>query len=621
MPTEKPADVGMARGQTARSAGQLVSGLCLGATVGTLVGLAHAAFSVSSVGLLGKGLIRLALEEAMAPLRLWLLGGALVGCIFAGVVRLAPPLAGIGGRRRVSAWVLLGALVVAGVRWLALPLLPAGAIPSVWADGVAFALAVAILVLLGGTARAVHRDPGSTRHLLPALVAVLLVGGLQLTQQWSEPDLSRRPNVLLVVVDCLRPDHLHALGYERETSPAMDRLISEGMRFTRAYSTASWTKPAITSMLTGLYPNVHGTVDAYERPSSQLALLGERLQDSGYATLFYNGGNAFISDRFGFDRGFDQYAFIHPHNAVELTSAFLSGLGQSEGERFFAYLHYMDVHLPYNRHTFNDRYASSLEGVPKSLQPGQIFVKPIREQTMRGELAGAEQRLLRDLYDGQINLVDSQISRVLATLEQMGRLSETVVILTADHGEEFWEHDNFEHGHTLYEEVTRIPLVVWGAGVPSRTVTTPVSLVDVAPTVLALADAGTGDSTPHGRDLLSLREARTGAIHEKIYLMGTLYGPERFGLVHGRHKAILNTDQNTGKWPLVGARATAPVELYDLQSDPMERRNLVHEQPGLAAELVEEIREFRAANGAFETAVREADAELREKLRSLGYVQ
>jgi arylsulfatase A-like enzyme len=275
----------------------------------------------------------------------------------------------------------------------------------------------------------------------------------------------------------------------------------------------------------------------------------------------------------------------------------------------------MDAHLPDHENAESARFRAAGPS-PSNLRSGHILVGPLRALTDASALDEADRQRVRDLYDGQIRFVDQEIGGLIAWLRSERLLRDTVILLTADHGEELWEHGNVEHGHSLYDEVVRVPLIVFGPGIPPGRVDAPVSLVDVAPTLERLAglDPAPGD----GRDLLAA-PAEPG---RSLRLTGTLYGPEKHALVRGSTKAIATSGNHTMRRHLVGPRSFAPRELYDLASDPGERRPLGDGDGGpQAAALRAELDGFAGEPAPASARAALVDDETRERLRALGYGQ
>ncbi|MFQ5513094.1 MAG: sulfatase [Myxococcota bacterium] len=486
----------------------------------------------------------------------------------------------------------------------------------VWLLDPLLAVALGLLLL---AARWAWQPPSSARGpawLVAGLAASAVVGGLQLIELRSpgpETASRPRPNFLLIVVDCLRADHLGSYGYARATSPAIDRLAAHGQVYERASSTASWTKPAVASILTGRFAHRHGALRKSDALPGEAQTLAERLAGVGYRTL-HLGGNAWISSAFGFEQGYD-LVWMDPHSTAERLRERLELELAMVGERpFFAYVHFMDVHLPYSLNRYNDLFVPAGAASP-TLSSGMLNSSWARRRTAAGLMSPQDRERMVGLYDGQIRLVDEQIGRMLATLRRRGQLRRTLVVLTADHGEEFWEHGGFEHGHSVYEELLHVPLIVAGLGIPPGRVVAPVSLVDLAPTLLALAGA---DARPEDFDGVPLREAaRREGRH--LYAASTLYGNEKFALFDGRRKLILNAPATPDGWRLVGRRAHSRLEAFDLLVDPRETDPLRMLAPlsGEWPSRLEAMRRATLGRAAPEVLVKE---ELFERFRALGYM-
>ncbi len=325
----------------------------------------------------------------------------------------------------------------------------------------------------------------------------------------------RRPeptaqNLVVIVVDTLRRDHLPFYGYGRDTAPVLGRLAAEGAVFD-GLSTTSWTKPAVASILTGLHPVRHKALldDALPDAATTLA---ERLGEQGYSTLGIS-SNAHVTASFGFEQGFDEL--------VPLMRDFESGesprpddVNRALAERldalqppYLLYLHYLDPHAPYDPETAWDG---------SRLDPRLSSVAPIRGVDLRQRLfIERPPQLVRDaidLYDGEIRGVDRAIGEALALLTARGLLKSTLTIVTADHGEEFEEHGRMGHGKTLYGESVQIPLLVHAPGVVKAGLRGGLaSVMDIVPTAAVLLGLEIDDRDFDGR---SLADVARGAIEE-----------------------------------------------------------------------------------------------------------
>ena len=409
--------------------------------------------------------------------------------------------------------------------------------------------------------------------------------------------------VLVISVDSLRADHLSCYGYESKTapgiatSPVIDaRLAAEGARFTSAVSTTSWTVPGHLAMLGGQPDRMHGVVLPATPADPARRLLAQAFADAGWRTAgFYSGPN--LDGWFGFDRGFEVYedctsvgvnaerfaaATQEERKALRaMEDASHEGLtsdvvvdrftgwfdGLEEDEPFFAFLHFWDPHYDYappaSHDLFDPDYTGDVDGTKIPQRAMQGFAK--------GQLSERDRDHVVALYDGEIRYTDEHIGRALGRLQAAGRLDDTLVVFTSDHGEEFGEHGRFGHNKTLFEESIEVPLIVrWPSRVPAGAVVDDlVSLVDLAPTVLDLV--GLAPEPEHwGRSLADLLDDDPATtLAPRVAPLELAFGrpdPEKpraamEGLHGGDHKVVR---EHPG---------TRPV-LFELTSDPDEHQRL-----------------------------------------------
>jgi choline-sulfatase len=426
------------------------------------------------------------------------------------------------------------------------------------------------------------------------------------------------PSFVLIVIDCLRPDHLGCYGYTRDTSPTIDALAKVGWHYERAYAAAPWTKPSVASLLSSLLPAEHGLVNPSHSAPDQLLLLAEVMRNAGYKNFFINGGNVFLKKDFNLDQGFHSYDYLshRTRSADDLTKTFLARVAGIGRDKFFAYLHYMDAHAPYTLNSHNTRYAA------KIMEP---YV-PGNPATQLNDLRGQDsvspelRQYFRDLYDGQIRFVDDAIRDVLQGLKLLGRLDNTVFIITADHGEEFWDHGSTEHGHSMYNELLQVPLIIAGSAIGRQRIDEPVSLIDVMPTLLDLAEIPRDRLNLQGGSLLP----GSGALvpNRVLYASGTRYGPEAYCLMQRGQKLVYRSRDEQGKWRLNGPKLPAGYQLFDLNRDPEEQNNraaIVGVPPDLEGQLLDYMRTVPRAVSP--QSVHVGGEEMRRQLESLGYVQ
>jgi arylsulfatase A-like enzyme len=478
--------------------------------------------------------------------------------------------------------------------------------------------------------------PGVAAALVGGLAA-LWTGGARLIARPAAPVAPPRaaaapagaPNVLLVMVDTLRADRLGVYGHAGAKTPSIDGLAADGVRYAHAFSQASWTRPSVATILTGLYPSSHGAVHKADVLPDRVDTLAELLVGAGYYTIGF-ANNVNVSPGFNFGQGFAEYRYLAPelffwadeaaakltlynglrlvrerflarrvdvHNyyqPAEVVSDTAIAWLDSPAARsapFFMFAHYMDPHDPYFVHPFDgEGYARVANPNP----PATVAEKYLR------------------LYDGEISYLDEHLGRLFADLKRRGLYDKTMIVLTSDHGEEFHEHGGWWHGTTLYDEQIHVPLVVkpphGGAG---RVVEDLTTSLDIAPTILKTAGATVPaamqghplplDGTPPvARDSVFSEEDFEGNVLQSV-----------------RTRASKLTTANPGN-----PRGLQPEELYDVKTDPGEQRSLVASEPVLLEELRAALGrsylEARAHAGA--GAQTDVDSVTKDRLRALGYV-
>lgn len=428
---------------------------------------------------------------------------------------------------------------------------------------------------------------------------------------WGAPEIVRPeerrggPNVLLVSLDTLRADHLGIYGADLPTSPAVDRLGRDGVVFEAAYTTYPSTTAAHMSLLTGLYPESHGIRSPRDQPlAAELPTLAGTLSRAGWTTGAVT-ENGMVATRVGFPRGFSTYrenlmpgAEASPEAAERTVDAAIDWLERHRGLRLFLFVHTYDVHWPYGLPPDRDGFRTWRDGDRE---------RPIAE--------APEVLQARYAYAGEVRHADAQVGRLLDALVRLGVGAETLVVLTSDHGEEFGERGGWFHGATLYEEVLHVPLVLWGpAVVPAGIrVATPVSLVDVMPTVLELAGVPVPAGLEGASQVARLRGGAPDA--ERVVFAELILPPD------DPRRRLVAARTATTKW-IIAEDGGDPPEVYDLVSDPRERRPVrtpeaLSRAPGLLAAYRGRARE-RAPGRTAEGPPLDPRSEAR--LRALGYL-
>lgn len=290
---------------------------------------------------------------------------------------------------------------------------------------------------------------------------------------------SFRPNVLVIVIDTLRADHVHCLGYQRAITPTLDSLASTGVLYAACQSQSTWTLPAMASLMTGTTERTHGAGthgESFYGLTPELKTMAGILGDLGYATFAVFNAPV-MKEGFGFSRDFDEFdteGCLDPIDAEPVVDKALDWLDAAERDDFFLFLHFFDPHYPYAA-PGSDPWLDS------------IPFTDVRIALADGDLTDQQLQRMVDLYDVEINYCDDQLSRLMAGLRRRGLAEGTLVVILADHGEEFAEHGRVFHGQQLFQETIHVPLIITGPGVPKDSVcAAPVGIFDVLPTVLGL---------------------------------------------------------------------------------------------------------------------------------------
>jgi len=444
---------------------------------------------------------------------------------------------------------------------------------------------------------------------------VLVRNAIVMGRRTRTPAIVRRssatPNVVLYVVDTLRADRLGCYGYPAPTSPRIDAFATSAIRFTQAVAQSSWTRSSTASIFTGVVPPRHGALEAEHAIRPKLPTLPVLLQAGGYATAAFV-VNPVVSGAFGFARGFDVFRMF-PATAKRPEMFLPSDRLEHRLERwlahaprpFFLYVHVADPHLPYGPPR---RFARRLVHAAGTVTAAAMIAAQRRCPTClhdvrdhaRATLSPDAVTVLGSLYDADVALADAAFGRFVDALERAGRLDDTVVVLTADHGEEFLEHGGLTHGQTLYREVLHVPLLVRLPGAVSGTTSIDriVQQVDLLPTILELA----GLDVPPGLDGASL-------------LRGEDDGREALSYLHleGREVVALTDD----RWAFIQDRvAHGALEIYDWRADPLEQHDVGAADVALAG--------YAARRFAEPWTIPEpgpaVDPAALDRLRALGYV-
>ncbi|MCC7018034.1 MAG: sulfatase [Rhodospirillales bacterium] len=424
--------------------------------------------------------------------------------------------------------------------------------------------------------------------------------------------------MLLYLIDTLRADKLAPYNPQtRVRTPNLSTFVETAAAMTRAHTQDNWTTPSVATLLSSLMPWQHTATTGEAVVPESVRLLPELLSSRG----FYTGSfiaNGYVSDRFGFRQGWDTYRnYIREElrtQAEFVAADVLQWLDRRpQDEPFFLYVHAIDPHVPYRPpEEFISMYDPGSYGGPVNFRRDATLLENIK--LGRIPLSARDKARLEALYDGEITYHDVHFGAIMEGLARRGIADETMIVVTADHGEEFWDHGSVGHGHNVYEELLHIPMFVRLPGVTGSAirVDAPVGLVDVMPTILD----GLGQEIPEdlmGRSILDLVRGAAGT--ERVAVSGFMDNWRAIAL--DRYKLIVKPDGSA--------------MLFDLQSDPGEEHDIAADKPRIAGHLRGRLGlELERTRGGGTSAARrpvhqrqetEIDDETRRQLRALGYVQ
>jgi arylsulfatase A-like enzyme len=443
------------------------------------------------------------------------------------------------------------------------------------------------------------------------------------------------PNLLLLTIDTIRPDAFGACGNPMVRTPYLDRFARRALQFPVCVTPAPWTLPSLASLLTGRYPGEHKVLEALTAPPDSMHSLAEILSRDGRSSA------AFVSNPWlatgTLARGFQTFDVAERLECYRemsatrlyraLSKSLLRARQLDQGERitnrglswiesaafqrnkpWFVWLHYFDPHLPNWPAPPFDR----LTGPPPRHVNAAITVEQIRAGDFSGGEEGRDE--IERLYWGEVTVTDHAIGRVLRQLEGWGLFNRTVVVVTGDHGEEFWEHGDYGHGHAMYDEIVRVPLL-WSAPQIERPAVDErmARIIDVAPTLLSLLGVAEGVHFA-GESLLATSEDGP----REAYGEGTLYGPEKKFLRSETQKILFT--------PPADSATAVSLQVFDLVHDPGERRDLSLTNPALTDSLMVRLTQWIQRVGTSRKTSSASipggvDPSIEEQLRALGYIR
>lgn len=446
------------------------------------------------------------------------------------------------------------------------------------------------------------------RNLLLPILIPLFVLSCNLTPE------KRDPNVLLIVIDTLRADHLGCYGYEKTTSPHIDKFAETGVQFQNVYCQMPTTGPSHASIFTSRYPRNHGVLKNGWILSDTFQTIAEILKQNGYITSAII-SSFVLSSQFGYSQGFDNYDEEFPKGSSTYRGKFWEGrklegefdqradiatrkainwMRQNNKSKFFLWVHYFDPHSPYD--------------------PPQSYVKDLLKKDM------TPLNKIVAKYDGEIRFVDDEVGKLLHEVESLGLASNTLIIITSDHGEGLGQHGWMEHGMFLYDEQTRIPLIMKFPNlIPGNgTIDTVIESIDIVPSVLDMLGLEKENGFS-GKSFLPTIQGNEPSSPQTAFLERRHYKEGKYRNIKVRGHKFAVRDKYL---KYICAPEEGTYELYNLAEDSKELSNLAKESPDIADKLEQMVKRWEkeqvTAESTFEQSI---DQKSLDKLQSLGYVE
>jgi arylsulfatase A-like enzyme len=418
-------------------------------------------------------------------------------------------------------------------------------------------------------------------------------------------------NIILYVIDALRADHLGLYGYERNTSPNIDALAKESLVFEHCIAQAPWTRSSMASLLTSTYPDVNGMITDRERVPDHLKTLPEVLSEGGYYTAAFVqnpncGHDAGLAG--GYDYMIEGAAIPGVHSSKVLNELVFPWLERNRSKPFFLYIHTMDTHIGYAP---EEQFSGTFS---RTITDSNIKKDQIQAQDLEKVKTEADKAYVVAKYDEAILTNDYRFGQLLQRLRDLNLYDNTLIIVTADHGEQFQEHGWWEHGHTCYQEDIRVPLImrIPGMAGPVR-FTQPVQSIDLFPTVATLLHLA-APATAQGEAIIfpatgELRKNNMFAVSEQLAGGSN----RRYRTISDGHtKAIKDLDKNC-------------LYLYDLRRDPLERRDIARKKKREVERYKNILKELEGTNSKRRILQRQqkslVDEKVMDELKSLGYLK
>lgn len=429
---------------------------------------------------------------------------------------------------------------------------------------------------------------------------------------------NNRPNVVFIIINAARADHLGTYGYKRDTAPNIDRLAKKAVIFEQAIAQAHWTLPSLASILTSRYPHTLGIYERGQKIPEEELTLAEILKRYGYKTAAFVGGLD-TDAAFGFAQGFDYYFDETKDSPIgsfkDIIPNAIEWLKDNKNNKFFLLIHGYDVHPPFNQPApYKDMYDPDYKGIIDELPLDYSLLKNIRKDSVfiNGKTVKLSKEDINHIianYDAGISYADKLIGEFLNTIDNLDLSSNTIIIITSEHGEELLDHGSFDRfgKSNLYDEVIRVPLIIKNPNIDFKgeRITNQVQLIDIMPTILDFLGIPI-DRESQGLSLAPLIQKRGVKDDFNQYVYSEA----------GLQKWAIRTSQ----WKLIYDNGS--YQLYNLKEDNLEVNNLAVKRPEVVYEFAQRLSQWRQETGTeiglYETRI-ELSEEMREKFKKAGY--
>jgi arylsulfatase A-like enzyme len=471
---------------------------------------------------------------------------------------------------------------------------------------------------------------GDTNQMPPPVVPV-----------WVNPLIykikkEKPTNIILISLDTVRPDHLGCYGYPRNTSPALDRLASDGVFFKNTYSTTSWTLPAHISLLTSLNCLHHQVYFPLQKMDRDILTIADILRTRGFVCTAFTGGG-YLSETYGFSKGFDSYQEIKLHGdqairldeAERLAELASSWLENNKDKKFFLFLHTYQPHDPYANLSPIGKEFLDQNAKWRQIKMETLFEDKGRFDTQFNE---EEKKNIIALYDGEIKYTDTVfVQPILDKLRELGLYDRSLIVLTSDHGEEFYDHESWLHDHSLYNEALKIASIIKFPGneYKGQQIESISRITDFLPTILDYVHVKAPSGTFDGRSLMPILKGKEK--NQRNFLCDLAlrefdFAPTIIAINQDNFKLILNKKiVSPYTKSVIRDFEGSKIELYNLEKDPHEKNNLAANiaYRDLCFDLLDKINKIYEETDKLKKEMNEVtlDQSLRERLKALGYIK